>query len=274
MQPTNIHIKDRWPADDAARQQYSLRKFGSQFCDLDVDFYNTQQPRLATQIVSSCLLHHDQPIAESEVCTWSLKKRLQALLAVTTKTRDEEMLLQVRCPQNRCGEEVELALGLNRFKQDTEDEQFTFNIGNRMITARLPNGIDQQQWMQSQTQSTTDLAKRLIMRVGDAQPRAEWQFPEEWLPVFSKVLEQQDELMTMQISSNCPACDAALEIAVDLEAQLLSILSQTQRNLLREVHRIALVYHWSEREIVELSASRRGFYLQQLSQLAEGALLQ
>ena len=274
MQLTSNNIKYRWPATESSGAQYSLRKFGSHFCDLGVDFHNTQQLLLVTQIVSNCLLHQDQPIPETEVWAWSLKKRLQALLAITINTGDQELLLHVYCPQSHCGEGIELVLDLNRFSQDAEDDHFSFDSGTQIVTARLPNGIDQQQWMQLQTQSTTDLAKCLIVQVGNEPPTAEWQFPEDWLAGFSESLEQHDELMTLQINSSCPACSRELEIDVDLETQLLSILSHEQRKLLLDVHQIALAYHWSEQEIVGLTTARRNFYLMQLRNLSQGALLQ
>jgi hypothetical protein len=264
MKLTNNKITYHWPASDAGGLQYSLRKFTSQYGDLGVDFNHSQQPRLATQIVSKCLSHGGESILESEVWTWSLKKRLQALLAITIQTRGQEVMLMVHCPQSQCGENVELALDLDRFKQIVDVEQFTFGAGDHKLTARLPNGEDQQQWMQLPAQSNGDLARTLIVRVDDQPPGESWEFPTDWLPEFSELLDQYDELMSLQINSSCPGCGNNLQIAVDLEKQLLSILSQEQQKRLLEVHQIALAYHWSEHDIFELGATRRNFYLRQL----------
>jgi hypothetical protein len=50
-------------------------------------------------------------------------------------------------------------------------------------------------------------------------------------------------------------------------------LSRRAAGLLRDVHRLALAYHWSERDILGLSLRRRRSYLLLLEEDADAALM-
>jgi hypothetical protein len=50
-------------------------------------------------------------------------------------------------------------------------------------------------------------------------------------------------------------------------------LSRRAACLLRDVHRLALAYHWSERDILGLSLRRRRSYLLLLEEDADAALM-
>lgn len=263
-----------WPAGVSEGPQYSLRSFASDIRDLDIDFTNTQQPHLATQILSNCLVSHGKQLLEDEVWSWTLKKRLQALLAIAIATPGSELVLYVYCSNGRCRERIELPLDLTIFQQDILEEEFVFNIEDKILTARLPNGWDQQQWLQHQDDPLTAIAKKLVLHIDNERPGDDWNLPDEWLIGFGEALEKHDELMTLQLNSKCPVCAQQLEIDVDLETQLLTILSYAQQKLLLDVHQLALAYHWTEKEILRLSPQRRNFYLMQLCDFSSEAVLQ
>lgn len=253
---------------------YMVHAFGSDHSYLDIDFNNPAQSELAARIVANCLWCDNHSVDENEVWSWSLKRRLQALLEITMVTQGGEMLLQVRCSNRLCDEDIELPLDLERFRQDVNVDEFSFSVDSTEVMARLPNGSDQQRWLQSPVFTPSDIARELVLRIGDRQPGDDWQFPEAWLPDFSESLERQDELMTLEISSSCPVCENELNCAVDLETQLLASLALEQQKLLLEVHQLALAYHWSEAAICRLTPARRKFYLAQIRDLVEGASLQ
>jgi hypothetical protein len=61
---------------------------------------------------------------------------------------------------------------------------------------------------------------------------------------------------------DCPYCRLGQEIAIDADAWIASDGYQLDR----EVHTLALHYHWSEQEILQLSRRRRERYLQLIDQ--------
>ena len=64
------------------------------------------------------------------------------------------------------------------------------------------------------------------------------------------------------LSLNCVACDSPMEWRLDLAEAVWSELSAEARRLMGEVHTLAERYGWTEQQVLELGAGRRGYYLQ------------
>lgn len=269
--PSNTELSN-WPDAVPANVQYSLRSFTTELCDLDIDFAGTRQPYLVTQLLSCCMLRGNMPVSEDEIWSWSLKKRLQALLAIAMKSRGSRLVLHTHCSDHSCDERIELPLELDMFQLADLDERFIFKIDGKALQVRLPNGEDQRYWLKHQDEALTAIAGKLVLRVDDGNPADGWCFREEWLEDFSEALEDHDVLMSLQLNSVCPVCDRELKIPVDLEAHLLICLSHLQQKLLMEVHQLALAYHWTEKDILALTPQRRNYYLMRLRDASEGSL--
>jgi hypothetical protein len=75
-------------------------------------------------------------------------------------------------------------------------------------------------------------------------------------------LDPQAELL---LDMTCPECGGGFTVPFDTAVFLLRLLDARGDRLLRDVHTLALHYHWSEREIFELPPSRRARYLELLA---------
>lgn len=74
-------------------------------------------------------------------------------------------------------------------------------------------------------------------------------------------LSTADPLAEIEINGRCPECGHAVSAIYDLAGKWLAQLRQRAVSLLEEVHLLALRYHWSEQEILNLPESRRQAYL-------------
>ena len=110
------------------------------------------------------------------------------------------------------------------------------------------------------------MASSLVSRVNGEIPCQRFRVSENWLDQIGMELEQHDDLMTLEINTSCPACGADLLIDLDLEEKLLEILSTEHKLLLKQIHRLALAYHWSEADIVAMPNKRRQYYLAQIDE--------
>jgi len=63
----------------------------------------------------------------------------------------------------------------------------------------------------------------------------------------------------------CAACGHRFESRFDIVGHLWSEIDEWARRTLREVHRLASAYGWTEREILGLSAARRRHYIELVS---------
>lgn len=78
---------------------------------------------------------------------------------------------------------------------------------------------------------------------------------------LAEVLEALDPLADIALEIACPHCGASNELRFDAAAFVWQELAASAPRILRDVADLARIYHWSEREILAMSASRRAFYL-------------
>lgn len=65
----------------------------------------------------------------------------------------------------------------------------------------------------------------------------------------------------LDLGAPCAECGAVNELRFEPALFVVDALERRAKRLLREVHALAWTYHWSEREILEMSPRRRRQYL-------------
>jgi hypothetical protein len=189
----------------------------------------------------------------------SLGERNAALLKLRRALFGDELKSCVDCPQ--CREKLEFALSANallaREPARLESDGFLAVHGLRL---RLPTTRD----LVCAVAHADDggAARRLLQRLcvsGD--PGALTAELEEQL---GRALDEADPCMDFGIDLTCPACEHCWNATFDVPAFLWEEIDSRARRLLDEVHAIARSYGWSERQILELSDTRRGAYLERV----------
>jgi hypothetical protein len=82
-----------------------------------------------------------------------------------------------------------------------------------------------------------------------------------WMRPAENALSRLDPLSHLEILGQCIDCHAKVRAELDPAAHWLSILRAGSANLVQDIHRLALRYHWTEREILGLPEVRRQAYL-------------
>src|SRR5918911_1630571 len=87
----------------------SLRPFGLFRSDLDIDFDQNSRPRLVTQILQCCTTGKDGHLPDQDFF-WDLtsSKRIECLVAIATLGDSSSLTVCLRCPSERCLQEMEL----------------------------------------------------------------------------------------------------------------------------------------------------------------------
>ncbi|MCP4341206.1 MAG: hypothetical protein GY799_20575 [Desulfobulbaceae bacterium] len=267
-----------WPVTESGqsfekqKELYQARPFLFSQSDLDLDFGEDFRPVLITQLLTSCLHRNNgTKFSEQEIWLWSLKQRLQGLLATVVSTLGQQLRLEVSCSKIDCHELMEVDLDLALFNQEEQATSILCRPDSETeLVLRLPNGVDQLNWLSNQHDIAdewfTEMASSLVGRVNGETPGQDFRVSENWLDQIGTELEQHDDLMTLVINTSCPACCEDLAIDLDLEEKLLELLAGEQRLLLKQIHRLAFVYHWSEADIVAMPCKRRQYYLAQIDE--------
>jgi len=131
-------------------------------------------------------------------------------------------------------------------------ERIGFEVEGQRFEARCPTGEDHARWLSERPSQHAAAASLLDENTG----------PDDAIvAALNEALASQDPARELPVSTQCPACEAAIETVIALETRLLQAFAAEQRSWLREIAAVAQSYPWSEAEIAAMPAWRRRFYL-------------
>jgi hypothetical protein len=144
-------------------------------------------------------------------------------------------------------------------------------VEHRAVEFRLPTGVDEEAVAAGEARDVAEasatLLERCLVRVGNIAPvdRA----TARGLNALARTeIEERMETVAPQIGLEmdvgCPECGRVFVEVLDCAALLFEELSLERGQLYRDVHHLALHYHWSEPEILALPRSKRQAYLELL----------
>jgi hypothetical protein len=194
----------------------------------------------------------------------------EAVLRVAVGTRDrllmrlrarlfgEALTARQRC--GGCGEDFELEFTADQagLAARPEDEQLPeapvagLSYRRRRFEVRAVSAADM---IAAEGADGVEAARRLLAeRVAPEAPPAAGRR-------VAEALEALDPVADTIIEIPCPHCDAAHELRLDPGTFVWEELAARAPRILRDVADLARAYHWSERDILAMSAARRAFYL-------------
>ncbi|HUG24245.1 hypothetical protein [Piscinibacter sp.] len=232
-----------------------LRPFGDA-ADLGLDFGSTNRPGLVT----SLLAQGDAPSVRDFWWAQTVSRRTAALLRLLALTDGRAQLaLTASCASAACGEAFEFDLPLSALPDGAVDgEPIAVPLGDgRSAALRRPTGDDLRRWRDAAPSSRREAVRSMLdalVVVGQVSTGDEAHVAE--------AIAAMDPLVAFSVACRCPACGAANDVAVDLEALALKRLASRQRALLLEVHRFASAYGWTEAEVLAVPPARRARYLE------------
>jgi hypothetical protein len=107
-----------------------------------------------------------------------------------------------------------------------------------------------------------DVAAALLV----AACRVSGEFEPPCVPAEIEELERQmalaDPLADIIIDLECPACGHENHSRLDIANFLWAEIAARAKRLLRDVHKLAAAYGWTEQAVLDLSDQRRAFYLE------------
>lgn len=210
-----------------------------------------------------------------ERCTVSLAgRRASAALVRSLTAGDREALLLhlrsaalgdrlscvVDCPS--CDERLDLDVSVDDLLLDPylgarEWYDFPGTGGERQpVRFRLPTGEDLEA---AAREDSVESGLRTI--VGRC---VEGELDDDSLEALSEAMEALDPQAEVRLELRCPDCGERFTALLDAASLLVEELAGADE-LLRDVHELALAYHWSERDILELDLGRRRRYLELLA---------
>jgi hypothetical protein len=228
----------------------------------------TSTPDAVTRVLTAALSQlGERGVNASRVdnlCVGDRQHLMRALRSHIDRDRD---WLSATC--GHCGARFDLHVDVATLPVTPAGAGFPFvsvRARGRDWRARVPNGADQN-WLAQQPADDLPqrLATRLLLDEDDAAPDLDAEIVEQ----LDAALDAVAPAVVLQLAATCPECEGSNSVALDP----YGALAWSGDELLRDVHRIAAHYHWSEADILRLPLARRRAYLDLIDQ-ARGFLAQ
>jgi hypothetical protein len=195
----------------------------------------------------------------------SIGRRDLELLALREQLFGSEMAGMALCPQ--CGGRLDMMLNAaeirSSFAQEPEGEM-TLSVSGYELRFRLPNGGDLAavaNWRDLDEARKRLLGRCVLSAQRDGAYAATDDLPFEVVDAVAEQMARADPLADIHLALSCPLCSHHWQAAFDIVSFLWREIDSLAGRVLREVHMLASVYGWHERDILALSPARRHFYL-------------
>ena len=224
------------------------------------------------------------PVGPDVARALTIGDREALLLHLWRISRGDRLDCVLVCPHGGCGERMDLELSASRLALPAyeharpEHEVLIDGPAERYrVTFRLPNGGDQEEAAEivlsdGPGPAAAAALRRTILAITPSDGARRDRLPELVARRLPTVMADLDPQAEITLDLTCPACGRGFATIFDTASFLLSELAAATRRLFREVHWLALNYHWSERAILALSLPRRRLYLDLLDEASAGGV--
>jgi uncharacterized protein YbaR (Trm112 family) len=199
-------------------------------------------------------------IGQRDGLLWTLRERLFG----------SQLISLAVCPN--CSDRLELTFSVSDIRCTTEGElasTHALSAEGYDVQFRLPNSLDlnavaQESDLTVIKQQLLDRCLLSMQHQGELRPREE--MPAAVLQAVVAEMAQLDPQADLQLALSCPVCEHQWQAPLDVVSFLWGEVNAWARRVLREVHTFARVYGWRESDILAMSAQRRQWYLEMISE--------
>jgi hypothetical protein len=240
--------------------------------------------RQTTVLLNRCLtrLGPASPVPADAAESLAAGDREALLLHLRRLTFGERMPCVLTCPAPDCGAKMDLDLRIGDLLQPAYPDAAELheiavpeNGGSYRVRFRLPTGADLEAAADTAGNDLPAAAERLLKRCitevkrrGDDEPLTST--PPAVLRELPEAMARLDPQSEIRLELACPECGRRFTTVLDAADFFFRELDGWSENLYREVHLLAFYYHWSETEIMRMTATKRKRYLNLLEKALSG----
>jgi hypothetical protein len=184
------------------------------------------------------------------------------MLALALEHHEDEQWRHLGCPD--CGARFDVGFRLSGLPITPAGPGYPLtelNAAGRRLGLRVPNGADEERIAGlAPGAALRTLALGCVVSIDGAPPSAQAlaALGDAEVDAIDAALEALAPQLATTLSTACTECGASSTLELDA----YGIALPRPDELYREVHALALRYHWSEGEILALPRSRRRLYLE------------
>lgn len=219
------------------------------------------------------ILSHAFPgVEEKELMEWSIGRRNTCLLELRRLMFYSPIESFLKCPG--CARQIGYKLNakdmgailppgspiLSRqeFSLTLEDVEIQF----RSLDSRDIEAVDNSSDSGNAAVVRRKLMERAVIRaVKDGNNLNADQLPDSIMNTLREKMSDYDPGFEIRLALECPFCGHKWAVCFDILTFLWTEIKKQAQDLLQEVHILAGAYGWSEKDILDMSAARRQYYL-------------
>lgn len=225
----------------------------------------TPSASMTTRILSACFMRlENEPVNQDLIGRLLVGDRDFLMLQLRRMTLGNRFEAVFSCPACKRAMDVDFSaddISIEPRPQNTAVYEWQRDDLKPPVRFRLPTGVDQEAIVDFSTREAVDsLLTRCVIDDGGVPLTSEER---------ASVIDEMDRLapqIDLELDLNCPECEYSFTTPFDCTAFFFSEIRAQSRHLMREVHYLALHYHWSEAEILGLQRERRRGYLTLLNE--------
>jgi hypothetical protein len=265
--PNGFPVGDLWVREAEVR---SLNGFDEQLLaacrDSSVSFKISM---LLERVVTFGKLTLKLDIRES-VRKMTVGDRIALLLHLRKAAFGDKMPSVLTCPA--CESPMSLDLSVTSLLQPVTtnpQKSYRLKVGKFSLRIRPLTGADMEA-LSSAEGAENPIDDLLRLCIVSSKP----ELPQKLSPAFSSAvgskLEQIDPQADTVLNLSCPTCGTTFQAPLNIEKYFLEEVAARQGQLDREVHWLALNYHWSEKDILALPVAKRKRYIDLINESLAG----
>lgn len=206
------------------------------------------------------------PMTEAVAARLSVSDRQFLMLAVALEFGDDQQWRHLTC--GRCGARFDVGFRLSELPLTPAGDGYPWaetSASGRRLRLRMPNGEDEVHAAGlAPAEARRALARRCVVALDDEAPGEEALavLDDEAIDAIDAALDAVAPQLASSISTACSECRAPHTLVIDP----YRIPAVDTDALYRDVHALALRYHWSETQCLRLPRERRRRYVDLLDQ--------
>lgn len=229
---------------------------------LNVWEHGLNQPPLHRALILLVAAH---PELQADALTeLSIGQRDKRLLQLRERLFGSILVNTATCPE--CSERVEWQNEVADIIVSSGEpilNEYDLDIDDYHIRFRLPNSIDISLAMALPdiNKAQDELLTRCIISVEHADQKSPINsLPKHIIEAISTRIEVLDPQAEINIYLQCPGCSHQWDVQFDITRFLWAELNDWAERTLQLIHKLARGYGWTEKEILNLSPTRRQLY--------------
>jgi hypothetical protein len=198
------------------------------------------------------------------LATLTIGQRDGKLLTLREGLWGSKMAAVVVCPG--CQERLELILEAPEMlahARHSPAAEIPLSVGEYHVSFRLPTCRDVLAVVGHATPDARAVLfeRCLVSAERGGAPLDSDKLPPNVVTAVEKAVEEADPLADIQLGVTCPSCEHQWRALFDIVSFLWTEIEVWAWRILTDVHTLARAYGWSEGDILNLSPTRRQFYL-------------